>query len=316
MHLGKKVIHDSAKALMALHQNFPDSFQGVVHFLSSISGKVVCTGMGKSHHVAEKIAATLSSTGTPAFFVHPAESMHGDLGMIQDNDVVLALSASGETFETIQLLKHSPARLSIAITAKPHSTIGRLSSWVLPIPEYPESCLLGLAPTTSCLMMMALGDGLAMALLAQKNFSKQDFRAFHPSGSLGQALKPVTELMQPAPIFPEDTPFQTMLIQWINLQTPLVGLINPQGVLTATITASDIQNCNAWDNQPLLCSDMPVANPRMDTQCILDSALWGDAVNIMHDTGQKALLVMNEHHHPVGIIYNDHCGNHTFGKPS
>lgn len=304
MHLGKKVIHDSAKALLALHQNFPKSFQDVIHFLSNISGKVVCTGMGKSHHVAEKIAATLSSTGTSAFFVHPAESMHGDLGMIQENDVVLALSLSGETAETVQLLKHSPTRSSIAITAKPHSTMARLSSWVLPIPEYPESCPLGLAPTTSCLMMMALGDGLAMALLSQKTFSKQDFRAFHPSGSLGQALKPVTEIMQPAPVFPENTPFKTMLIQWISLQTPLVGLTDHQGVLTATITALDIQKWNAWDN-PLLCSQIPVANPLIQHQCVLDHTLWMDAVKIMHETGQKALLVINKHRQPVGIVYHD-----------
>ncbi len=304
MHLGKKVVHDSAKALLDLHQNFPESFQDIVHFLSDISGKVVCTGMGKSHHVAEKIAATLSSTGTPAFFVHPAESMHGDLGMIQDHDVVLALSLSGETAETIQLLKHSPTRLSIAITAKPHSTIARLSSRVLPIPEYPESCPLGLAPTTSCVMMMALGDALAMALLSHKNFSKQNFRAFHPCGSLGEALRPVAEMMQPAPIFPEKTPFKTMLIQWINLQTPLVGLIDQQGILTATIAASDIQNWNAWDAKPLLCSEMPAANPLIQTQCVLDNTLWMDAVKIMHDTGQKAMFVVNERNQPVGIIHD------------
>jgi arabinose-5-phosphate isomerase len=316
MHLGKKVIHDSAKSLMALHQNFPESFPDVVHLLSNISGKVVCTGMGKSHHVAEKIAATLASTGTPAFFVHPAESMHGDLGMIQENDGVLALSLSGETAETIQLLKHSPTRLSIAITAKPHSTMARLASWVLSIPEYPESCPLGLAPTTSCLMMMALGDALALSLLSRKNFSKQDFRAFHPCGSLGQALKPVTEMMQPAPVFPENTPFKTMLTQWIALQTPLVGLMNPYGVLTATITASDIQSWSAWDTTPLLCSEIPVANPLIQNQYVLENTLWMDAVKLMNDTGQKALLVMNEHTQAIGIIYHDHCGKNHLGKTS
>ncbi len=311
MDLGKTVIHDSAKALLALHQNFPESFQDIVHFLSNISGKVVCTGMGKSHHVAEKIAATLSSTGTPAFFIHPAESMHGDLGMIQENDAVLALSLSGETAETIQLLKHSPTQRSIAMTAKPHSTIARLSRWVLPIPEYPESCPLGLAPTTSCLMMMALGDALAMALSSYKNFSKQDFRAFHPCGSLGKALKPVTEMMQPAPVFPEDTPFKTMITQWINLHTPLVGLMDKQGLLTATITADDIQNWNAqWDSS-LLCWEIPAANPLIQTQCVLENTLWMDAMNIMQDSKQKALLVINEYGRPVGIIYHD-----DYGKPS
>ena len=310
MHLGKKVIHDSAHSLLALHREFPDSFQDVVSFLSTVNGKVICIGMGKSHHVAKKVAATLSSTGTSAFCVHPADSMHGDLGMIQKNDAVLLFSLSGETNESIQLLKHSPTPATIAITAKPSSTIATLSKWVLKIPDYPESCLLGLAPTTSCLMMMALGDALAMALLSQKNFSKQDFRAFHPSGSLGYSLKTVEQVMhKPAPVFSENTSLGAILTQWIGLSAPIVGLINDDGLLTATITAQEVQEWQSHcDLSSLACSQIPTLNRTLQNQVVSETVLWMDAVKKMNTHHHHAMLVTNANGRPVGWVHDDHYG--------
>ena len=307
MHLGKKVIQDSAQALWALHQDFPGSFQSVVEALWQLQGKLICTGMGKSGYVAKKVAATLSSTGTSAFFVHPAESAHGDLGMIQPHDAVLSFSLSGETAEVIQLLQHSPTKTSFSITAKPQSTIGRLSQWVLNIPPYPEACPLGLAPTTSCIMMMALGDALAMALLSKKNFSPQDFRSFHPSGSLGRALHTVEDLMiTPPPVFPESIAVGDLLAQWIGMHSPVVGLVSAEGILTATLRARDIYK---WQNREKAKGsvglDQPFPKPFPPLITLSTTMTWSDGQKTMQQHGQSSMLVVDDQHRPVGLVHSD-----------
>ena len=181
-----------AAGLRALADALDGRFVTAVDLLAAASGRVVVSGMGKSGHVARKIAATLASTGTPALFVHPAEASHGDLGMIVPGDAVLALSNSGETAELADLVAHTRrfGMPLVAITASADSTLARAADVALVLPPAPEACPMGLAPTTSTTMQMALGDALAVALLTRRGFGPQDFRQFHPGGKLGARLQP------------------------------------------------------------------------------------------------------------------------------
>ena len=181
-----------------------DSLVAAVDSIRSSTGRVVLTGMGKSGHIARKIAATLASTGTPASFVHPAEASHGDLGMITPDDVIIMISNSGESPELRDILTYSrrfQVKL-IAITSVPTSTLGIEADIVLPLPRAREACPNGLAPTTSTLLQLALGDALAMALLEDKGFSARDFKKFHPGGKLGAQLKHVRDIMHQRPELP------------------------------------------------------------------------------------------------------------------
>ena len=193
---GQSIVKQEADALFHLQENFPESFDDVIEKISRLKGKVICTGIGKSSHIARKIAATLASTGTPSFFVHATESMHGDLGMIEPQDAVLALSHSGETQEVIDMIKHSQSTTHIAMTARSHSALARLSDSVLTIPDLPEACPLGVAPSNSTTMMLALGDALALTLSHKKNFQKEGFARFHPGGSLGKNLATMHRVMK------------------------------------------------------------------------------------------------------------------------
>jgi arabinose-5-phosphate isomerase len=264
MHLGKKVIQDAANALYALSNAIPESFQKVADFLLSIDGKVVCSGMGKSGYIAQKMAATLASTGTPAFFIHPAEAVHGDLGMIESRDALLIFSLSGETPETLRLLQCSRAHRSIVITACPNSSMGRLSNWILDIPKPIESCPLGMSPTTSCAVMMALGDALAMTLSAEKNFSKEDFGHFHPAGALGLSLKTVGQVMAtPAPVVGDTALFPELLTQWIAHKSGILALTNSHGKITGIVTPADIPKLLGQDfRKKIDLSTLPVFDSR------------------------------------------------------
>ncbi|MCE2921530.1 MAG: SIS domain-containing protein, partial [Roseomonas sp.] len=194
---GRRVLALEADALRALSDGLDARFVRAVELLAGVTGRVVVSGMGKSGHVARKIAATMASTGTPALFVHPAEASHGDLGMILAGDAVLALSNSGETPELADLIAHS-RRFSlplIGIIGRAESTLARAADVALVLPAAAEACPMGLAPTTSTTMQMALGDALAVALLTRRGFTASDFRVFHPGGKLGARLSRVRDLM-------------------------------------------------------------------------------------------------------------------------
>ena len=197
LSIARDVLATEAAALSALGESLGAAFLAAVEQLAGISGRVVVTGMGKSGHVARKIAATLASTGTPALFVHPAEASHGDLGMIIAGDGIIALSNSGEAVELAAIVAHA-SRIGlplIAITAAAQSTLSLAASVALILPAAPEAGPIGLAPTTSTTMQMALGDALALVLLARRGFSAHDFRDIHPGGKLGARLKRVRDLM-------------------------------------------------------------------------------------------------------------------------
>ena len=211
-------------------------FAAAVETIRAARGRVIVTGMGKSGHVARKIAATLASTGTPAFFVHAADASHGDLGMITSDDVMMALSWSGETEELKDLITYSRRfRITlIAVTVNPESTLGKAADIVLELPPVREACPHNLAPTTSSLMQLALGDALAIALLESRGFTAVDFGVFHPRGRLGAALKFVRDVMHPGaavPLIPRGAPMSEAIVEMSAKGFGCVAVTEPTGKL-------------------------------------------------------------------------------------
>ncbi len=231
---GRAVLEAEGAGLAALAASLGASFAEAVSILAAVKGRVVVTGMGKSGHIARKIAATLASTGTPALFVHPAEASHGDLGMIVEGDCVLALSNSGETAELADLVAHTRrfGLKLLAITARETSALARAADVLLHLPAAKEACPLGLAPTTSTTMQLALGDALAVALLTRRGFSPSDFRVFHPGGKLGARLTRVRDLMHGAgelPLATSATPMQEALIRMTERRFGCLGIVDESG---------------------------------------------------------------------------------------
>src|ERR1700739_3449914 len=221
-------------------------FVAAVETIRAARGRVIVTGMGKSGHVARKIAATLASTGTPAFFVHAADASHGDLGMITSDDVMMALSWSGETEELKDLITYSRRfRITlIAVTVNPESTLGKAADIVLELPPVREACPQNLAPTTSSLMQLALGDALAIALLESRGFTAVDFGVFHPRGRLGAALKFVRDVMHPGasvPLIARGAPMSEAIVEMSAKGFGCVAVTEPTGKLAGVITDGDLR---------------------------------------------------------------------------
>jgi arabinose-5-phosphate isomerase len=244
--LGRRVLAVEAQALTALAASLGPTFAEAVEILFRAPGKIVCTGMGKSGHVARKIAATLSSTGSPAAFVHPAEASHGDLGMIGPGDVVLALSKSGEARELADILAYAK-RFDIpllAMTAASASALGRAADMILMLPDAPEATAEVSAPTTSTTLQMALGDALAVALLERRGFTAGDFRLFHPGGKLGAMLRTVGDLMHgpgEVPLVEPTAPMREALLVMTEKRFGCVGVLGPGGELAGIITDGDLR---------------------------------------------------------------------------
>ena len=242
----RSVLATEAAGLRALAASLDSRFADAVARLAALSGRVVVTGIGKSGHVARKIAATLASTGTPALFVHPAEASHGDLGMVLDADGVLALSNSGETAELADLVAHA-RRFGlplVAITGRAQSTLARAADVALVLPPAPEACSVTGAPTTSTTMQMALGDALAVALLQRRGFTAGEFRTFHPGGSLGARLRRVRELMHAGdavPLAPRGTPMPEALVLMTARSLGCLGVLDEAGALAGIITDGDLR---------------------------------------------------------------------------
>lgn len=206
------VLYQEADALRLLADSLDTAFDEAVDCLLHINGRIAVTGMGKSGHIAKKVAATLSSTGSPAFFIHPAEASHGDLGMLTKGDAVLAFSNSGETAELTDIIAFAARhRLPlIAVTKQPASTLGKHADYILRLPDVQEACPIGCAPTTSTTMQLALGDALALSMLQARGFRPEDFRRFHPGGKLGKKLRQVREIMHVGDALPLAGPDTSM----------------------------------------------------------------------------------------------------------
>src|ERR1700761_1405667 len=249
----QRVLSYASEALTALSAALDGQFVQAVDTILGAPGRVIVSGMGKSGHVARKIAATLSSTGTPAYFVHPAEASHGDMGAITPQDVLLMLSWGGETAELSDLLTYAKRfRIPlIGIASNPDSTLMKAADVPLLLPRAPEACPMGLAPTTSTTMMLALGDAIAVALMERKGFSADQYRDFHPGGSLGRALIRVSDLMhdgEELPLAGEDTSMREVLIVMAARRFGCVGIVDADGALTGIITDGDLSRHIDGDN--------------------------------------------------------------------
>jgi arabinose-5-phosphate isomerase len=287
----------------SLESDLAGPFDAAVRLLKAAKGRVIVSGVGKSGHIGQKIAATFASTGTPAFFVHPTEASHGDLGMITSDDVILALSWSGETVELANLITFS-RRFNvglIAITSGGKSALAQQSDVVLELPRAKEACPHGLAPTTSTTMQLALGDCLAIALLEAKGFTAQDFKRFHPGGSLGASLKYARDLMHGADSLPlaRDTAIMSEAIVTMTTKSfGCLGITNASGKLVGILTDGDLRRHMGDDLLKLKTGDIMTAKPKTAAPTMLASA----ALELINAARITAIFVVDKGK-PVGILH-------------
>ncbi len=306
LQVARNVLNTEAAGLLALAASLGGRFGQAIDRLASATGRVVVSGMGKSGHVGRKIAATLASTGAPALFVHPAEASHGDLGMIVAGDVVLALSNSGETAELADLVAHT-RRFGlplIAITAQPDSALARAADVALILPKAAEACPMGLAPTTSTTMQLALGDAIAVALLTRRGFTAADFRQFHPGGRLGARLRRVREVMHAGtemPLASPDTPMATALVRMTEKRFGCLGVVDGNGVLCGIVTDGDLRRAMGPDLLSRRTGDIMTASPRT----IGPDALAAEALHAMNASERPVttLFVVDPAGRPLGILH-------------
>lgn len=299
-----KTIDSEIEAINALkHSIEPKSLTKALDFMQDSKGRIIITGMGKSGHIGRKIAASLASTGTPSFFVHPAEASHGDLGMITEDDVVIAISNSGESRELIDILnycKRFGIKL-IAITKNPESSLAKAGDIILELPNNGEACPLGLAPTNSTTATLVLGDILTVGMIERKGFSKEDFNDRHPGGKLGSILKRVSDLMHTAqemPILDENSNMQAVLLEMTSKRLGCVGFINQTGELTGILTDGDLRRCLSAKILEEKASDLMTRNPKT----ISPDAMTAEALKIMHDKKITNLFVLQDKK-PIGVIH-------------
>ena len=280
-----------AKALSILAASLDDSFAQAVSLILAAKGRVIVSGMGKSGHIARKIASTLASTGTPAQFVHPAEASHGDLGMVTEGDVALILSNSGETPELADIIAHT-RRFSIpliGVAARAESTLIRQCDVALLLPAAPEACGTGIVPTTSTTMTLALGDALAIALMEHRAFTPEHFRLFHPGGKLGARLLKVRDLMHSdLPLTPETSPMSEALLSISRSGFGVTGVTNAAGDLTGIITDGDLRR-HMEGLLALTAGQVMTRNP----QTIGPDALAEKAAAVMDDRKITCLFVLD-----------------------
>lgn len=305
--LGLAVIETEAQAVFELSQRIDDRFEHACQLLLACQGRVVVTGMGKSGHIANKIAATLSSTGTPAFFMHPGEASHGDLGMITRQDVVVAISNSGNTQELVvllPLLKRLEIPL-ITLTGNIDSTLAMSASVNLDISVQREACPLGLAPTTSTTVSLVMGDALAIALLQARGFSAEDFALSHPGGTLGKRLLlRVDDLIHRGddlPIVSENVTIREALIEVTNKKLGMTCIVNHLGHLSGIYTDGDIRRTlnQAYDINTTLIHEV------MSRHCkvIQTGLLAAEALALMQKYSITSLVVIDEEQHPLGVLH-------------
>ena len=302
-----RVLETEARAINALSATLDGRFVDVLDVFTKCSGRIIVTGMGKSGHVANKVAATMASTGTPAQFVHPGEASHGDLGMITRDDAVLALSNSGETTELNDIVAYTRRfRIPlVVITSGRASSLAEAADIALIMPEFEEACSMGLAPTTSTTVMLALGDALAVALLDRQGFSAEEFHVLHPQGRLGAKLIRVEDLMHrgdEVPLVEPGTPMSEALLAMTNKRFGCIGIVDKGGKLSGIITDGDLRRHMGDALLAQTTDQVMTANPKT----IGPHALAAEALNIMNSDRITSLFVV-ENGPPVGIIHVHDC---------
>lgn len=303
------VLDKESKALELLANSQDESFADAVNIINQTKGRVIVTGMGKSGHVGRKIAASLSSLGTTAYFVHPGEASHGDLGMIEPVDVVLALSNSGEAPELSDIIafcRRFDIKL-IGMTARRDSTLGRQSDVVLCLPPVEEACPFGMAPTTSTTLMMAWGDALAIALLKMHHFSKDQYKLRHPGGKLGKMMLTVADLMHSddeLPLVSPDIKMSDALPKMSEKGFGCLGIVDAGGDLVGIFTDGDLRRSISPDLLSKKISDVMTLNPKTVTADM--SAL--DALRLMNTTGKGITgLFIVSGKKPIGFLHMHDC---------
>jgi arabinose-5-phosphate isomerase len=305
LELARKVLRHEAAAILALVDRVDGRFSGAIDMLRDCRGRVIVTGMGKSGIIARKVAATFTSTGTAAFFLHPAEAVHGDLGAVQGDDVVLALSHSGETGELLRLLetiRRIGARL-IAMTGSPESTLGRAADIVLDCGVGEEACPLNLAPTASTTAALAMGDALAMVLLVEKGFREEDFASLHPGGGIGKRLLRVESLMHTGAAVPAvrtTTPMHAVVAEISAKGLGMTCVVADDGRLAGVITDGDLRRHMAMAGllaQP--ASSVMTAGPRT----IGRSMLAVQALAMMEERKITSLVVVDADARVEGVLH-------------
>lgn len=305
--LAKEVLQIEADSVQELKNRINEDFEKAIDILYNCKGRVIVTGMGKSGHIGRKIAATLSSTGTPSYFLHPAESTHGDSGLITREDVVIAISNSGETTELLNLLpliERFGVKM-IAMTGVKNSTLGKKSDVVLDVSVQKEACPLGKAPTASTTATLAMGDAIAICLLKKRGFTEEDFLMFHPSGALGRGvLYHVSDLMitgDRLPLVNENNGFHDTIQLISAKKLGCAILINNDGIMTGILTDGDIRRTLLkYDNtSSLIAKDVMTKNPKV----IQATDLAAKALHIMEKHSITSLAVCDNESRPIGIVH-------------
>lgn len=296
-------INSEIDTIIKLRDSLDASLTNALDVMQNAKGRIILTGMGKSGHIGKKIAASLASTGTPSFFVHPAEASHGDLGMITEDDVVIAISNSGESRELVDIInycKRFGIKL-ISITKNAKSTLGKAGDIVLLLPNNGEACPLGLAPTNSTTATLVLGDILTAGLIQRKGFTKSDFNQRHPGGKLGSILQRVSDLMHKnseMPILEEHSNMQRVLLEMTSKRLGCVGFVNTEGIFTGMLTDGDLRRCLCPEILNKKAIDLMTKNPKT----ISKDTLASEAMKIMHDKKITNIFVI-EDNKPIGVIH-------------
>lgn len=298
-----RTISSELKTIEMLRDNLDSTLTDVLDILTNTKGKIILTGMGKSGHIARKIAASFASTGSPSFFVHPAEASHGDLGMLSEDDVVIAISNSGESKELIDILnycKRFGIKL-IAITKNLESSLGNAGDVVLLLPDNGEACPLGLAPTNSTTATLVLGDILTAGLIHRKGFTKEEFNQRHPGGKLGSILQRVSDIMHSGaemPILNQNSDMQNVLIEMTSKRLGCVGFINDDGIFTGMLTDGDLRRCLTPEILNKTAKELMTQKPITITK----NCLVSKAMKIMNDKKITNIFVI-EKNKPIGVIH-------------
>jgi arabinose-5-phosphate isomerase len=303
----KKVLEIEAEALMALAQRIDENFDKAIELILACEGRVIVTGMGKPGFIAGKIAATLASTGTPSLSIHPADAIHGDLGMVTKDDVVIAISNSGETEEVVRLLstiKKIGARL-IGMTGNTGSTLARYSDVILDVSVEQEACPLGLAPTTSTTAALAMGDAIAVVLIKKRKFEQKDFAFYHPGGSLGKRLLKVKDIMRTGeknPVVPKNATVKQALLSITKAKAGSCAIVDEKGALQGIFTDGDLRR-HLEENKNIDFMDRTISEYMTKHPLTVDEEqLAAEAFRLLHEKKIDELVVVDKKRIVVGLL--------------
>ena len=307
IEIGKRVVRSEARALDELENEIGESFSNAIELILNVNGRVILSGMGKSGHIARKITATLTSTGTPANFLHPAEASHGDLGMITNADVLVLLSNSGETPELANIISYSKRFKVplIGIASNLNSSLLKNANIPILLPKTKEACNSGIVPTTSTTMALALGDAIAITIMEFRKFTPESFKIFHPGGNLGSALVTIENLMHKGQKIPKVFPGTSMVDVFLEMSKKgfgTVAIAKNKDVLVGVITDGDLRR-NIEDLMTKSCDQILTSNPHVVTKDMLASS----ALNLMNKHKISSVFVVNKKNQLLGILHIHDC---------